>query len=125
MRKDMTNFSKKCYDILFRPFLYFHLLEICRNLSTKFENRIQQNFAQQIASDKKEDGTIIIAEKQTSGRGRRDRIWASPKGGMWFSLIIHPKFDVSSSTLVPIAGAVALSRSIKSILASATSKYVF
>ena len=75
-----------------------------------------QNFAQQIASDKKEDGTIIIAEKQTSGRGRRDRIWASPKGGMWFSLIIHPKFDVSSSTLVPIAGAVALSKSIRSIL---------
>ncbi|MDC4232096.1 MAG: biotin--[acetyl-CoA-carboxylase] ligase, partial [Nitrosopumilus sp.] len=37
-------------------------------------------------------------------------------GGIWFSLIIHPKFDVSSSTLVPIASAVALSKSIKSVL---------
>ena len=75
-----------------------------------------QNFAQQIALDKKENGTIVIAEKQTAGRGRLDRKWTSPKGGMWFSLIIHPKFDVSTSTLVPIAGAVALSKSIKTTL---------
>ena len=75
-----------------------------------------QNFAQQIALDKKENGTIVIAEKQTAGRGRLDRKWTSPKGGIWFSLIIHPKFDVSTSTLVPIAGAVALAKSIKTAL---------
>tara|TARA_B100000029_G_scaffold58702_1_gene52886 strand:+ start:1294 stop:2295 length:1002 start_codon:yes stop_codon:yes gene_type:complete len=75
-----------------------------------------QNFAQQIALDKKEDGTIIIAEKQTAGRGRLDRKWTSPKGGIWFSLIVHPKFDVSTSTIVPIAGAVALAKSIKKSL---------
>jgi BirA family biotin operon repressor/biotin-[acetyl-CoA-carboxylase] ligase len=99
--------------------------EIIRNLKTKVlgkrvyyfeEIDSTQNFAQKIAFDKKEDGTIIIAEKQTAGKGRLDRKWTSPKGGIWFSLIIHPKFDVSSSTLVPIAGAVALSKSIKSIL---------
>ena len=67
-----------------------------------------QSFAEQIALDKKEDGTIIIAERQTTGRGRLDRKWTSPKGGIWFSLIIHPKFDISSSTLVPIAVGVAL-----------------
>ena len=75
-----------------------------------------QNFAEQIAGDKKEDGTIIIAEKQTSGRGRLERKWTSPKGGIWFSLIIHPKFDVASSTLIPIAGGIALSKAIKSVL---------
>ena len=75
-----------------------------------------QNFAQQIALDKKENGTIVIAERQTAGRGRLERKWTSPKGGMWFSLIIHPKFDVSTSTLVPIAGAVALAKSIKTTL---------
>ena len=75
-----------------------------------------QNFAQQIALDEKENGTIVIAEKQTAGKGRLDRKWTSPKGGIWFSLIVHPKFDVSTSTLIPIAGAVALARSIKSIL---------
>ena len=99
--------------------------EITANLKTKVigkrvhyfeEIDSTQNFAQNIAADKKENGTIIIAEKQTSGRGRLDRKWTSPKGGIWFSLIIHPKFDVSSSTLIPILSAVALSKSIKSIL---------
>ena len=104
--------------------------EITHNLKTKvmgkrvyYFNEIDstQEFAQQIAQDKKEDGTIIIAEKQTAGKGRLNRKWTSPKGGIWFSLIIHPKFEVSSSTLVPIAGAVALSKSIKSILGIETS----
>ncbi len=75
-----------------------------------------QNFAQQIALDEKENGTIVIAEKQTAGKGRLDRKWTSPRGGIWFSLIVHPKFDVSTSTLVPIAGAVALSKAIKTAL---------
>ena len=99
--------------------------EITRDLKTKLigkrvyyfeEIDSTQNFAQNIAADKKENGTIFIAEKQTSGRGRLDRKWTSPKGGIWFSLIIHPKFDVSSSTLIPILSAVALSKSIKSVL---------
>ena len=99
--------------------------EITRDLKTQLigkrvyyfeEIDSTQNFAQNIAADKKENGTIIIAEKQTSGRGRLDRKWTSPKGGIWFSLIIHPKIDVSSSTLIPILSAVALSKSIKSVL---------
>jgi BirA family biotin operon repressor/biotin-[acetyl-CoA-carboxylase] ligase len=99
--------------------------EITQDLKTKFigkrvyyfeEIDSTQNFARKIASDKKEDGTIIVAEKQTDGMGRLERKWISPKGGIWFSLIIHPKFDVSSSTIVPIAGAVALAKSIKTIL---------
>ena len=99
--------------------------EITRDLKTQLigkrvyyfeEIDSTQNFAQNIAVDKKENGTIIIAEKQTAGRGRLDRKLTSPKGGIWFSLIIHPKFDVSSSTLIPILSAVALSKSIKSVL---------
>ncbi len=99
--------------------------EITKDLETKLigkrvyyfqEIDSTQNFAQQIALEKKEDGTIIIAEKQTSGRGRLERKWTSPQGGIWFSLIIHPRFDVSTSTLVPIAGAVALAKSIKATL---------
>ena len=99
--------------------------EITRGLETKeigkrvyyFEEiDSTQNFAEQIASNEKENGTIIIAEKQTAGKGRLERKWASPKGGIWFSLIIHPKFDVSSLTLVPIAGGIALSKSIKTVL---------
>ncbi|RLE71454.1 MAG: biotin--[acetyl-CoA-carboxylase] ligase [Thermoprotei archaeon] len=37
--------------------------------------------------------TIIVAEEQTSGRGRMNRKWVSPKGGLWFSIILRPKFE--------------------------------
>ncbi|AHC39063.1 biotin--[acetyl-CoA-carboxylase] ligase [Ehrlichia muris] len=35
-----------------------------------------------------EDGTIIISDEQIKGRGRYERIWHSPKGNLYFSVII-------------------------------------
>lgn len=71
-----------------------------------------QNQAMNMALDV-EDGTIIIAEKQTSGKGRQGRRWISPSGGIWFSIILHPKFDISVITLFPLASALALSNAIE------------
>ncbi|MCK5566741.1 MAG: biotin--[acetyl-CoA-carboxylase] ligase, partial [Actinomycetia bacterium] len=49
------------------------------------------------------DGTLVLAEKQTSGRGRFGRRWLSPGGGLWFSLIfmtnIRPK-ELPNLTLI-------------------------
>ena len=72
-----------------------------------------QNQALKMADDSKNDGVIIIAEKQTGGRGRSGRRWISPKGGIWLSIILHPKFDISITTLFPIASSLALSYAIE------------
>lgn len=61
-------------------------------------------------------GTLIIAEKQTNGKGRLERKWISPKGGIWCSIILRPKFDISVITLFPIASALALSNAIEKTL---------
>ncbi|EPA05393.1 biotin-(acetyl-CoA-carboxylase) ligase [Candidatus Nitrosarchaeum limnium BG20] len=74
-----------------------------------------QNQAMKMASDV-DDGTIIIAEKQTSGKGRSGRKWVSPKGGIWFSIIMHPKFDISAITLFPLASSLGLSYAIEKTL---------
>ena len=74
-----------------------------------------QNQAMKMASDV-DDGTIIIAEKQTSGKGRSGRKWISPKGGIWFSIVMHPKFDISVITLFPLASSLALSYAIEKTL---------
>ncbi len=75
-----------------------------------------QNFASSIAQNPKENGTIIISKKQSSGKGRMNRKWASPKGGLWFSIILYPKFDVSLATVFPLASALALANAIEKTL---------
>jgi len=75
-----------------------------------------QNQAMKIASDETSNGAVIIAEKQTSGKGRSGRKWISPKGGIWFSIILHPKFDISVITLFPLASSLALSNAIEKTL---------
>lgn len=34
-------------------------------------------------------GTVIIAERQTAGKGRKDRIWYSEKGGLYMSILFN------------------------------------
>ncbi|HEU04420.1 MAG TPA: biotin--[acetyl-CoA-carboxylase] ligase [Nitrosopumilus sp.] len=75
-----------------------------------------QNFAIEIASNSKENGTVVISQKQTRGRGRLGRKWLSPAGGIWLSIVFHPKFDISISTLFPIAASVALSNAIEKVI---------
>lgn len=75
-----------------------------------------QNFASTISKNQEENGSVIIAETQISGKGRQGRSWISPKGGIWLSVILHPKFDVGKVTLVPFAAAVALSSAIQKTL---------
>jgi BirA family biotin operon repressor/biotin-[acetyl-CoA-carboxylase] ligase len=75
-----------------------------------------QNFAMEIVTKNNTNGTIIIAKKQTGGRGRMKRKWKSPVGGIWMSIIIHPKFGVSFTTLVPIAISLALCVAIEKTL---------
>ena len=96
--------------------------EITSNLKTKIIGQqayyfdsidSTQNQALKMADDPGNDGTVIVAAKQTGGRGRSGRKWISPKGGIWFSIILKPKFDISITTLFPIASALALSIAIE------------
>ena len=72
-----------------------------------------QNQALTMAFDKENNGAVIVAEKQTSGKGRLGRKWESPKGGIWLSIILQPKFDIGVTTLFPLAASLALSNAIE------------
>jgi BirA family biotin operon repressor/biotin-[acetyl-CoA-carboxylase] ligase len=122
------------YKIISKPKLGYKLIkttelllpwEISDGLETKvFGKRIYyfptidstQNFAVELASKKLENGTLVISEKQTHGRGRLDRKWISPSGGIWLSLILHPEFDISMSTLFPLITSLALAIAIERVL---------
>ncbi|MEM3699992.1 MAG: biotin--[acetyl-CoA-carboxylase] ligase [Candidatus Bathyarchaeia archaeon] len=63
------------------------------------------DIAKKLANYGAYEGAIVIAETQTAGRGRLDRKWFSPKGGLYFSIILKPKIKAKESIkLVFLAG---------------------
>ena len=72
-----------------------------------------QNFAIRLARKPHENGSIVIARTQTSGRGRLNRKWISPKGGIWLSVVLRPDFDISHVSLFSLAVSLALTIAIE------------
>ena len=72
-----------------------------------------QNYAVEISKKKNENGSVVISQRQTAGRGRMNRKWVTVKGGLSMSIILHPKFDTSVSTLFPMAASLALATAIQ------------
>ena len=75
-----------------------------------------QNYANSIAKNPDEFGSVVIAQTQILGKGRQGRKWISPKGGIWMSIILRPNFDVYKITIIPFAVAVALHNAIHKTL---------
>ena len=61
------------------------------------------------------DGTVIIAEEQTGGYGRLGRAWASPKGGIWTTIILKPDISVDRLFFITMAASIAVARTIRNM----------
>jgi len=60
------------------------------------------------------DGTVIISESQTAGKGRRGRSWYSEQeNGLYFSLVLRPKIPPGFAPLFTLGTAVALHNAIE------------
>src|SRR5207248_2338013 len=53
------------------------------------------------------EGTVVVAERQTGGRGRLGRAWESPAGNLFLSLLLRPTPDLRVS-LIPLAAGLAV-----------------
>lgn len=55
------------------------------------------------------NGTVILSDEQTNGRGRLGRnFFSPPKSGIYMSIILKPKLNISNSVLITTAVAVAV-----------------
>ncbi|MGO0061044.1 biotin--[acetyl-CoA-carboxylase] ligase [Brevibacillus fluminis] len=78
-----------------------------------------QRLAHEAAAKGAEEGTIIIADQQKSGKGRMGRPWHSPKGtGIFMSLIIRPDMPLANAPQLTLLTAVAMSKAIEMVVPS-------
>lgn len=87
-------------------------LDISVFSSVTSTNTILKEMAEQGAKE----GTVIIAEEQTAGRGRTGKQFYSPKGtGIYISILLRPDIPAEESLFLTTSAAVATARAIEDV----------
>jgi len=69
--------------------------------------------ARELADRGAPEGTLVVAERQTQGRGRKGRAWFSPSGaGIYASLILRPSMPANETTRITFLTAVAAAETL-------------
>ena len=129
--KHIQHLKMKGYKIIAKPHKGYHLQEpiesvtveeLKHQLHTTFigNNVVHlpsvsstNDYAKTLAKENEKEGTIVLADIQTGGRGRKQRPWASPKGGLWFSIILRPNIPPTDAMKTTMCAACALTEAIK------------
>lgn len=75
-----------------------------------------QTIAHELVRNGASDGTVIVAESQTDGKGRMARPWESTKGkGIWMTIIIRPNVLPHQAPQFTLIAAVAVVNAIRSL----------
>lgn len=71
-------------------------------------------YAKKLAHEGAKEGTVVIAEEQTAGRGRLGRSFYSPhSSGIYMSIILRPTLTAKQSLLITTSSAVAVAKAIE------------
>lgn len=74
------------------------------------------NTAKQMALQGAVEGTVVVAETQTEGRGRLGRRWISPQGaGLYFSIVLRPQTEPTRLPLLTLTAGVAVAAALHSL----------
>ncbi|MCS7202160.1 MAG: biotin--[acetyl-CoA-carboxylase] ligase [Dictyoglomus sp.] len=74
------------------------------------------DIAQNLAERGVPEGSIVLADIQKEGRGRKGRKWYSPEGGLWFTIILYPKLKKEDLNFLPILMGVSIIQGLEPFL---------
>ncbi|MEK5644041.1 biotin--[acetyl-CoA-carboxylase] ligase [Paenibacillus rhizosphaerae] len=75
-----------------------------------------QEEAKALAEEGAPEGTLVIAEEQTGGKGRMGRKWFSPYGkGIWMSLVLRPEQPLHYTPQLTLLTGVAVCRAVRKV----------
>ena len=74
------------------------------------------DLAKQFAEDGAEHGTLVMADCQDAGKGRRGRGFSCPAGcGIWMSLIIRDRIEPANASMLTLAAGLAVAQGIEAV----------
>ena len=71
--------------------------------------------ARELARKGAAEGTVVVAERQTRGRGRLNRQWHSPPGGIYLTIILRPKITPVYAPRLSLMASVAVANTIREL----------
>jgi BirA family biotin operon repressor/biotin-[acetyl-CoA-carboxylase] ligase len=87
---------------------------LCYRESVDSTNRV----ALQLVREGAAEGTVVLADAQTDGRGRLNRAWQSPPGSnLYFSVILRPPVAPSDASQITLLAGVAVAEAIATVCA--------
>ena len=83
------------------------------NITVFSELDSTNNYLKKLGAEGEKENQLVIALSQTGGRGRMGRSFYSPSGtGIYFSLLLHPKFSAEKSLFFTVMAAVSVAETI-------------
>ncbi len=86
-------------------------------ISIVYEEEVESTnlLAKTLADENVMNGTVVVAKRQTSGRGRLGRTWCSPEGNAYFTIILKPDVCAEYVSRITLVAALALAESIERV----------
>jgi BirA family transcriptional regulator, biotin operon repressor / biotin---[acetyl-CoA-carboxylase] ligase len=131
--KELLRLKEAGYEIQFIPHRGIKLIEapdritpydIKQNLKTEilakqiycFDQLPSTNSkAKELARKTKAEGLVVIAGRQSEGRGRRERQWVSPEGGLYLSVVLKPRTEDEETSKFYLLSSIAVCQALRKI----------